>query len=405
MLTIKKFGGTSVGTVDRINKIADILEEEYLAKSQKIIVVLSAMAGMTNDLIEKSMSIYENYSIEHDLIISTGEQISVGLLSLALHKRNIAVQTYMAWQLPIIGTSEVGSSKIISINTDNILNTLAHKKIVIIPGFQAIDQNNNITTLGRGGSDTTAIAVAAACKESGIALNAVSCVQIYTDVAGVFTADPRIVQNVKQLPYLHYDEMLELANLGAKIMHDRSIMIAMKYNIMVQIMSSFGEEKITVISDNLDNLGGVEHFPIKSITHKNNISIITVYNVSVMSEVCALSKQLDTLSVFNNTDGTYNIHFAIDTQNAEVIYKNIEIAKYKINYSNIEIKNNLSKISIVGIGIASNQNAICKILDIFKDEGIVIFATSIAQIKISLVIEAKYAELVVRLLHDDIFHM
>ncbi|PPR44514.1 MAG: Aspartate kinase, partial [Alphaproteobacteria bacterium MarineAlpha5_Bin11] len=227
-IIVMKFGGTSLATIEHINRASKRVEKE--CKKSKVIVVLSAMAGVTNSLVDQVSKINSQSDSENDLILSTGEQISIGLMSLILKSRGVRARTWTSWQIPIRTSSDYGMARIESISSDNIIKSFSTYDVAIVAGFQGLSQENRITTLGRGGSDTTAVAIAASFKAS-------QC-DIYTDVEGVYTANPSIVPNAKKIDFITYEEMLEMSSLGAKVLQTRSVELAMKHNVIIQVLSS-----------------------------------------------------------------------------------------------------------------------------------------------------------------------
>ena len=393
---VLKFGGTSVGTVERIQHVANILKKEQ-SLGNKVIAVVSAMAGKTNELIELSKKISSDFNKrELDVLLSSGEQVTCALLSAALIKLNVKAKSLLNWQIPILTDGEYSNARIINMNVEKIENFLNQKGIVIIPGFQGISKNGDITTVGRGGSDATAVAVAKI-------FNADSC-EIYTDVDGVYSTDPNKIPVAKKIDKISYDEMLELSSLGAKVMQSSAVQTAMMYNIPLEVKSTFSDRKGTKIfsQDNIDYTKSVT-----GVAYSKDDAKITVIGVEDRPGVAAnifepLSKnQINVDMVIQNISSdqkTTDITFTVkrgDVLKTNQILKN----NNKINYKDIIQNKNVAKVSIVGAGMVSTPGVTYKMFRALSDEDINILAISTSEIKLSVIIEEENTLKAVKKLH------
>ena len=398
---VMKFGGTSVGSIDKIKNVANIVKTTF-SEGHEIVVVLSAMAGETDRLINLTKDLSENFSIEeYDVVISTGEQVSVGLLAAALNDDGIGARTCLGWQVPIITSNDHMSARIEGIKSEFINAILKEEKVCVIPGFQGITVEGRVTTLGRGGSDTSAVAIAAA-------INADFC-DIYTDVDGVYTTDPNKVPEAKRLDKVSYEEMLEMASLGAKVLQTRSVETAMTNNVALRVLSSFenlNESKGTIVTDE-DSIN--DQRIVTGVTSSVNDSKITLIGVRDKPGIAA--KIFSSLSENNiNVDmivqnisesaKTTDITFTIpkdDITNAEKIMSQL---RTDVTYESILIDSNIAKISIVGIGMRSNAGVAAKMFNVLSENDINIDVISTSEIKISILINNAQAEKAVKMLHE-----
>ena len=397
-LVVQKFGGTSMGSIDRIvNKVArKVIKEKE--KGNDVVVVVSAMAGETDRLINLVKSITdEPNERDMDFVVSTGEQVSAGLLSIALNHMGYPAVALSGWQAGIKTDKAFTKARILEIDTDRIMKQLKDGKIVVITGFQGITDEGDITTLGRGGSDTSAVAIAAALKAD-------RC-DIYTDVDGVYTADPRIVPEAKRIPILSYEEMLELASLGAKVLQIRSVEFAMKYKVPLRVRSTFTEDEGTLIKEEDETM---ERVVVRGIAHNKNEARITVERVPDKPGIAA--KLFDALAEANipvdmivqnvSVDGYTDISFTVeknDAPKAERITK--EVAK-EIGARGVIRDDRIAKVSIVGLGMRSHAGVAGKVFETLAKYGINILMISTSEIKISCIIDEKFTELAVRVLHE-----
>ena len=394
---VLKFGGTSVGSIERILHAAKIIKKEH-ESGNKIIVVVSAMAGKTNELINMSNSISDNFNKrELDVILSTGEQVSCSLLSGALNEIGVSAKSWMNWQIPILTEGEHTNSRIINMNIDKINNYLKKGGVAVIPGYQGISSSGNITTIGRGGSDATAVAIAKI-------FNTDSCV-IYTDVDGVYSTDPNKIPLAKKIDKISYEEMLELSSLGAKVMQSSAVQTAMMYDIPLQVRSTFTDRQGTKIfsKENIDY-----NKVVTGVAYSKDDAKITLQSVEDKPGIAAdifepLSKnQINVDMVIQNvsSDGkTTDLTFTIKRDDLE---KSMEILKNnkKVLAKDISFKKNVSKISIVGAGMVTTPGVTYKMFRALAEERVNILAISTSEIKISVIIEEEFTLKAVKKLHS-----
>jgi len=392
-----KFGGTSVGSIEKIQKVAKIIKKR-LEEGNEIIVVVSAMFGVTNDLKKKSDSISNNFdSKELDVLLSAGEQISSSLLSGAIIDLGVKARSWMGWQLPILTDSNHTSSRIINIKTEEILNFITGGGVAIIAGFQGISNENRITTLGRGGSDLSAVAIAKFFETD-------SC-EIYTDVEGVLTTDPSIHKKAKKIDKISYEEMLEMASLGAKVMQPNAVQASMTDNIPIHVRSTFSEKSGTKIIpeseiDYKKVVTGVAY-------SKNNakVSIVGVVDkpgvaADVFEPIGKNNINIDMVIQNTSLDGKKaNITFTIKREDLKKTLSIIEKNKKKLNYNKITHDDKLTKVSIVGAGMIANPGVTHKMFRSLADEKINILAISTSEIKISVLIREDLTQKAVKILH------
>ncbi len=394
---VLKFGGTSVGTIERIQHVASIIKKEQLA-GNKIIVVVSAMAGKTNELIKLSNEISDNFDKrELDVLLSSGEQVTCALLSAALIKLNIKAKSWLNWQIPILTDGEHTNARIINMNVENINNYLKQNGIAIIPGFQGISKNGDITTIGRGGSDATAVAFAKI-------FNTDTC-EIYTDVDGVFSSDPNKIPVAKKIDKISYDEMLELSSLGAKVIQSSAVQTAMMYNVPLEVKSTFTERKGTKIfsQENIDYTKSVT-----GVAYSKDDAKITVIGVEDKPGVAAnifepLNKsQINVDMVIQNISSdqkTTDITFTVkrdEVSNTKKILKE----NTKIDYKEIKHNDKVAKVSIVGAGMVSTPGVTYRMFRALSDEGINILAISTSEIKLSVIIDEDDTLQAIKKLHS-----
>ena len=393
---ILKFGGTSVGTIERIQHVANIIKKER-SFGNKVIAVVSAMAGKTDELVKLSNEISDTFNKrEFDVLLSAGEQITCALLSGALIKLDVKAKSWLNWQIPILTNEEHANARIINMNIEKINKYLDDDGVAIIPGFQGISKNGNITTIGRGGSDATAVAVAKI-------FNTDTC-EIYTDVDGVFSTDPNKIPVAKKIDKISYDEMLELSSLGAKVMQPSAVQTAMMYNIPLEVRSTFTERKGTKIfsQENIDYTKSVT-----GVAYSKDDAKITVIGVEDRPGVAAnifepLSKaQINVDMVIQNISSdqkTTDISFTVkrgDVSKTKQILKN----NSKINYVEIIQNDKVAKVSIVGAGMVSTPGVTYRMFRALSDEGINILAISTSEIKLSVIIEEDNTLNAVKKLH------
>ncbi len=397
-LIVTKFGGTSVGTIDRIKSVAAKIKNE-VNNGYNVIVVVSAMAGETNRLIKLVESLTNDYrTSEYDTVISSGEQVTSGLLAIALNELGIKSKSYQAWQIPFETDNNFSKANIKEIKKDKILFDLNDGYVIVVPGFQGVHKNR-VTTLGRGGSDTSAVALAAA-------FGAERC-DIYTDVDGVYTADPRIVANALKLETITFEEMLELASQGAKVLQTRSVALAMNHNVKLQVLSSFENKTGTFIIN--ERQKSMEETIISGITYTSNEAKITLFNVidkpgqaaMIFGALADQGINVDMIVQTSTKDGeATDITFTVlksDLLNTKEIIENL---KNTIKFKNMVEDSKVSKISVVGSGMRTKPGVAKTMFKTLSDNNINIQVISTSEIKISVLISSDYTELAVRILHD-----
>lgn len=396
-LLVQKFGGTSVGCVDRIEAVADKVAA-HREKGDEIIVVLSAMSGETNRLTALAQSIVDYPEPrEMDVLLSTGEQVTIALLCIALRKRGIGARSFTGAQAQIITTDVHTKARIRSIDEGPILSELKKGNVAVVAGFQGVDELENITTLGRGGSDTTAVALAAA-------VNADEC-QIYTDVKGVYTTDPRLVKDARLLSSITFEEMLELASLGAKVLQIRAVEFAGKHRVPVRVLSSFEEGNGTLISFEMEKK--MEDPKIIGIAFEGDEAKLTVSGVPdvpgvahrVIGPVSGAGIEVDVIVQNAAADGSNDITFTVKRGESERAKQILLDQQGVIKAKKIDLDKDIGKVSVVGVGMRSHAGIASKMFEAIANEGINIQLITTSEIKISIVIEEKYLELAVRTLH------
>ena len=395
-IKVLKFGGTSVGSIEAIKRSANIICD--WSKKSKVIVVLSAMSGETDRLINLTKSFSKSPNpVDFDNAISTGENLSCALMSIYLNNQKTKSKSLHSWQIPIMTSSEHMKSRILSINKNFLLNELENLDVLVVPGFQGINERREITTLGRGGSDTSAVAVAAAMDAE--------CI-IYTDVEGVFTTDPNLVPNAKKINKISYEEMLELASQGAKVLQTRSVELAMRKNTKLSVRSSLKPKKIgTIITDEKSVL---EKNTVSGIAYTKDEAKITLSRVldkpGVSSKIFGpLAKgniNVDMILQNISQDGKFaNLSFTLPRADLEKALKILKKEKSKIGYKKIISSNNISKISVVGVGMRSHAGVAQTLFDTLGKNKINIQVITTSEIKISILINEEFTDLAVQKLH------
>ncbi len=394
-----KFGGTSVADIDRIKNVADIIKSKK-KDNQKLVVVVSAMAGVTNDFVEKSKAISKNFSNEeYDVLLSSGEQVTSALLSACLIENNVQARSMLAWQIPIVTEGQHKNSRILSVNSKAILNYLNMDYVVVVPGFQGVSKEMRVSTIGRGGSDASAVALAKA-------LNADQC-EIYTDVEGVYTTNPEICDKAKKIEKISYDEILEMSSLGAKVMQSSSVQKAMMNDIEIFVKSTFSPDKggtqilsedkisydqvITGVASTKDDakitLIGVKDKPgvasaiFKPLNDQNIIVDMIVQNIS------ADSKKTD-------------VTFTVKRDDMDKTKTMLDKLKKDIGFENLLTDNNVAKVSIVGAGMITHPGVAYKMFNALSSKNINILVISTSEIRISVLVSDKNVELAVKTLHS-----
>ncbi|MCU6695696.1 aspartate kinase [Laedolimicola ammoniilytica] len=396
MLIVKKFGGTSVGDKERIMNVARRCAEDF-KKGNDIVLVLSAMGKTTDELIAKAKDINPNPpKRELDMLLTTGEQISVAMMAMAFDTMDIPAISLNAFQVRMHTTRVHGNARLKRIDTDRIMHELEHRRIVIVTGFQGVNKYDNYTTLGRGGSDTTAVALAAA-------LHADAC-EIYTDVDGVYTADPRIVPKARKLDEITYDEMLDLATLGAGVLHNRSVEMAKKYGVQLVVRSSLNDHEGTIVKEETS----VERMLISGVALDRNTARISVIGLKDEPGMAfrlfnMLAKEGINVDVILQSIGRENskdISFTVSRDEADQAVKIIEANKARIGCNSISCNKEVVKVSIVGAGMMSNPGVAAKMFEALFNENININMISTSEIRITVLINEKDAERAVNAVHD-----
>ena len=399
-LIVQKFGGSSVATTEKLQLVAEHIEKE-LKKDNKVVVVVSAQGKTTDKLISEEKEISKKtFPREHDVLVSTGEQITMSKLAMVLQSRGIKSVSLAGWQIPIITNSNYSNARIRYIENETINEYLRAGNVVIVAGFQGIDELGNITTLGRCGSDTTAVALAASLKAD-------RC-DIYTDVDGVYLADPRIVPDVKKMEIVSYDEMLELSSMGAKVLHNRCVEIGKKYNVPIYVKSTFEKNSIgTKITNNND----LEDLVINGVAKDDYISRITVIGlenkIGKTYEIFKLlAKSQVNVDVIMQTLGenvAKDIAFTVKMNDLDKTLKILEDNKDEINAQEILHSENLSKVSIVGVGIANRPGVAADMFEALYENNINMHMVTTSEIKISILVNSSESELAVKAIHDKFF--
>lgn len=394
-IVVKKFGGTSVGSIERIEMVADRLVKDY-QNGQRFVVVASAMAGETNRLVRMANDIYQDSkSAAYDMLLASGEQVSIALLAMALQKRGLKAQPYLAFQLGIQTDSIYSKARITHIDTQKILNGLQHNEIPVIAGFQGIDAQANITTLGRGGSDTTGVALAAA-------LGSRIC-EIFTDVEGVYTADPRVVPKARKILSLNYEEMMEMAALGSKVLHFRCVEIAAKYNVQIHVRSTFSEAEGTWIKSEVSSM---EAPVVSAITHDAKVVVLSAepapngvdFLTRLFKELSDKEVVVDIIAQAQGARGQ-RIAFSIsdeDLAEGQAILKQIVPPSTEVS-----VLKDVAKVSIVGVGMRSHPGVAARFFDVLSKNKMDLHLVTTSDIKMSGVIPRQRLEDAVRELHKE----
>ena len=395
-LIVMKFGGTSVANINKIRNVASIVEKETYGN--KLVIVLSAMAGETNKMQQYIDEISSDSKLENDLILTSGENVTIALLSAILKKKKIRSIPLLGWQVPIITDENYQKAKILNIDKERINDFFKQHDVLIIAGFQGINSLGFVTSLGRGGSDTTAVAIASA-------IEADRC-DIYTDVDGVYNADPNLVPQAKKIPKLAFEEMLEMSSLGAKVLHTRSVELAMKNNLTLQVLSSITKNKGTFI---IDEKKLIEKEMVSGVSYSNNESKITI---SGIPDKPGISAQIFGLLADNNINVDMIVqNISQDGVNANITFTvpNLEINSAKeilknnlskIKYNSLKTDENVSKISVIGMGMMSQSGVAQKMFRTLANNSINILAISTSEIKISVLIDQKFTNIAVKSLHE-----
>ncbi len=399
MLIVKKFGGSSVANQERIFNVAKRCIEDYKA-GHDVVVVLSAMGKTTDNLIELAKSINPKAKQrEMDMLLTTGEQVSVALMAMALQSMDIPAVSLNAFQVMMHSTSKYGNARFKRIDTDRIRHELDYRKIVIVTGFQGINKYDDVTTLGRGGSDTTAVALAAA-------LHADKC-EIYTDVDGVFTADPRVVPNARKLDAVTYDEMLELASLGAKVLHNRSVEMAKKYNVELIVRSSLNHSEGTVVKEAVK----MEKMLITGVAADKNTARISVIGVEdkpgtafrIFDTLARNGINVDIILQSVGREGTKDISFTVASADLEEAIEVLKQNKERLTIQEISSNENVAKLSVVGAGMMSNPGVAARMFETLYNARININMIATSEIRITVLVDEKDIDKAMNAVHDGFY--
>ncbi|MDL2232430.1 aspartate kinase [Ruminococcaceae bacterium OttesenSCG-928-L11] len=395
-LIVQKFGGSSVRDAERMQNVARIVTAEH-DKGNDVIVVVSAQGDTTDELIEKAREINPDPSQrDMDFLLTTGEQISAALLTMLIKKMGYRVTPLTGWQAGFLTDSNHSRARIRRINTERLENEISKQNIVVVTGFQGINRYDDITTLGRGGSDTSAVAIAAA-------LHADKC-QIFTDVDGVYTADPRVVKTAKKLDAITYDEMLELASLGAQVLHNRSVEMAKKYNVRLEVLSSLENKPGTIVKEVVK----VEKMLIKGVARDDNIARISLVGVpdepgfafKVFSLLASLKINVDIILQSIGRDGSKDITFTVAQDDGKRAVDALNEMQESIKFTKIAWDENVSKVSVVGAGMESNPGVAAKMFEALSEANINIHMISTSEIKISVLIDKEFSKSAMNAIHD-----
>nr|WP_320048399.1 aspartate kinase [uncultured Desulfuromonas sp.] len=396
-LVVQKYGGTSVGTTDKIRNVAKRVARTY-DEGNDVVVIVSAMAGETNKLVALSQEMCEFPSErEYDVLVSTGEQVTIALLSMCLQSMGYKAKSYLGHQIPIKTDNASSRARIKEIGDENIREDLKNGSIVVVAGFQGVDDEGNITTLGRGGSDTSAVAVAAGLKAD--------VCEIYTDVDGVYTTDPRIVPDASKIEKISYEEMLEMASLGAKVLQIRSVEFAKKYNVVIHVRSSFNDNPGTLV---MKEDAEMETVLVSGVTCNKDEAKISVLRIpdhpgiaaGIFSPLTEANITVDMIIQNVSNEGFTDLTFTVPKGDLKKALKLIEETAEKVGAGGVTSDDKVAKVSIIGVGMRSHCGVASKMFSALSAEGVNIQMISTSEIKISCVIEDKYTELAVRVLHD-----
>ncbi len=396
-IRVKKFGGTSVGSIERIEHVVDRLYKAY-QNGERFVVVASAMAGETNRLIRLANEIHSGFKgPAYDMLLASGEQVSIALLSLALQKRGLKSQPLLAYQLRISTDSIYSKARIKNIDADRLISMVEQNEIPIVAGFQGVDDHDRITTLGRGGSDTTAVALAAALEGS--------VCEIYTDVEGVYSADPRLVPDAKKIEVLNYDEMMEMAALGSKVLHFRCVEIAAKYNVPIHVLSTFSENSGTMIQKEVAAME-LESPVVSSVTHDSKVVILQAEPVPNGVEFLAnlfntLSEKEIIVDIIAQAQGIKGQRVAFSISD-EDIQEGFEVLKSLVFEStSITTLENMAKVSIIGVGMRSHSGVAARFFKVLAARDVDLKLVTTSDIKMSAVIPRALVNEIVQALHAE----
>ena len=396
-IIVQKFGGTSVGSVERIDAVAEIIKKA--SKSKKIIVVVSAMGGETNRLVKLAKHFDKDPDKrEFDALVSTGETVSSALLAMALQSKGIKARSYSASQISMRTTDSYSKAKILDVDADKILSTINDNTIPIITGFQGVTAGGDVTTLGRGGSDTTAVAIAAQ-------VGAERC-DIYTDVDGIFTTDPKVVSNAKKLDSITMEEMLELASQGAKVMQTRAVEFANKYNVPVRVLSSFNDGSGTLISQKDESM---ENSVVSGIAFQKDQVKFTLHGVGdtpgtafkILGPISDAEVEVDVIVQNVSVDGKTDFTFTVASEDQDAVNKVIETTKNDVQYKDLIVNSDIAKVSLVGAGMRSQTGVASRAFKALSENDVNIQIICTSEIKITMVIDEALVDKAVQVLHEE----
>jgi aspartate kinase len=399
-LLVQKYGGTSVGSIERIEAVAEKIIG-YKNQGNDMVVVVSAMSGETNRLTDLAKQINPKIrGRELDVLLTTGEQVTISLLAIALEKRGCPAISYTGGQVSIVTDDAFNKARILSIDSENINRDLAAGRVVVVAGFQGVDAKGNITTLGRGGSDTTGVALAAALKAD-------EC-QIFTDVDGVYTTDPRVVADARRLDKITFEEMLEMASLGSKVLQIRSVEFAGKYEVPLRVLSSFEDGPGTLITSESKEVDTVEQAVISGIAFNRDEAQLTINGVpdtpgvafQILGPISDANIEVDMIVQNVGADGTTDFTFTVHRNDFDTALQLLKKTAEKLGAREAKGNNKIVKLSIVGVGMRSHAGIASRMFELLAKEAINILMISTSEIKISVVVEEKYLELGVRALHE-----
>lgn len=403
---VLKFGGTSVGDTDRIKNVARKVKAE-VDRGNEVAVVVSAMSGATNQLVKWVGEIAPLYDArEYDVVVATGEQVTIGLLAMALQQVGVQSRSWLSWQLPIRTDDAYSKARIVEIETTGMARAMAAGEVPVVPGFQGLSPDGRVTTLGRGGSDTSAVALAAALKAD-------RC-DIYTDVDGVYTTDPRIVEKARKIDQVTYEEMLEMASLGSKVLQTRSVELAMNHHVRVQVLSSFdaalgSDLPGTMVVDEEEIMAqGLEKSVVSGIAFSKDEAKITVTRVAdrpgvaaaIFGPLAEANVNVDMIVQNVSLDGSStDLTFTVPRADLARAVDRLEKARPDLKFTEVKSDTNVAKVSVIGVGMRSHAGVALKMFETLAAKGINIQVISTSEIKISVLVAAEYTELAVRALH------
>ena len=396
-IVVQKFGGTSVGTVDRIDSVAEIIKNA--SKSNKIVVVVSAMGGETNRLVDLAKAFGDDPDKrEFDALVSTGETVSSALLTMALHSKGVKAKSFSASQISMTTTSSYSKAKILDVDAKKILDVVENDTIPIITGFQGVTEGGDVTTLGRGGSDTTAVAIAAQ-------ISAIRC-DIYTDVDGIFTTDPSVVPNAKKLDSITMEEMLELAGQGAKVVQTRAVEFANKYNVPVRVLSSFNSGSGTLISLKDESM---ENALVSGIAFQKDQVKFTLHGVGdvpgtafkILGPISNAGVEVDVIVQNVSVDGKTDFTFTVASEDEDSVKKVIDDVKEEVKYKDLIVNSDIAKVSLVGFGMRSQTGVASRAFKALSENDVNIQIICTSEIKITMVIDESLVDKAVRVLHEE----